>query len=117
MNPNLTPQFEIAQGNNLPTFIMEALNSNNVVIPLGAATGITAYMKHLQTGVILTLNAEISDPDIGEITVTWGDTDTVLPGLYRVWVDIDFPTSAKPITIPTCPHGEDQFLIEVCPVP
>lgn len=111
----MTPAFEIAAGDQLPSFVLEVLNAANVVQPLGAATAVVAKALHVESGITLTLTATVSDATAGEVTIEWGTTDTLLPGIYRLWLVFTFP--GGPMTVPTCPHGEDEFLFEVCPVP
>lgn len=106
--------FVIAQGDQLPSLVFTAINSAGVKQNLAAATAIVGYMVHLPSGEKITLSVAISDAPNGEITVSWGSTDTALPGLYRVWVVITFPQGT--MTFPSCPDGVDEFLVEVCPV-
>lgn len=111
----LKPEFEIAKGDRLPSFVVQVINAANIAQPLGTATALVAKALHVESGIILTLTASVSDAAAGEVTIDWGASDTVLPGLYRLWIVFTFP--GGPMTVPTCPHGEDEFLFEVCPVP
>ena len=106
--------FVIAQGDQLPSLVLTAINSAGVKQNLSAATGVAGYMTHLPSGQKITLAVTISNPPDGELTVTWGATDTALPGLYRIWFVLTFP--AGTMTFPSCPDGVDEMLIEVCPV-
>ncbi len=108
------PAFVMARGDRLPSLVLTALNSAGVKQNLAAATGVVAYVRHLPSGVEFLPSVTISSAPDGEITITWGANDTALPGLYRIWVVLTFP--GGPMTIPSCPDGEFELLMEVCPV-
>lgn len=106
--------YVMASGDLLPVLVLTALNSAGVKQNLAAATGIAAYMTHLPSGAKTTLTAAISSAPDGEVTISWQAGDTDLPGLYRIWIVLTFP--GGPMTFPSCPDGDDELLMEVCPV-
>ena len=105
--------FVMALGDRLPALVLTATNSAGVKQNLAAATAIVATMLHLPSGVQFTPTVTISNPTTGEITISWAGVYPTLPGLYRVWVVLTFP--GGPMTFPSCPDGEDELLVEVCP--
>jgi hypothetical protein len=107
------PAFVIAQGDRLPSLVLTALNSAGVKQNLSSATGIVAHMLHLASGVLINPTAVISNGAQGEVTISWSSTDTQVPGLYRLWIVLTF--AGGTMTFPSCPDGEDETLVEVCP--
>lgn len=105
--------FVMALGDRLPALVLRAVNSAGVKQNLAAATGIVAHMRHLPSGTDIEPTVTISSAAQGEITVSWAGAYPLLPGLYRIWVVITFPGGT--MTFPSCPDGEDELLVEVCP--
>jgi hypothetical protein len=105
--------FVLAQGDRLPELVLTALGSAGLKQNLSAATGIVAHLYNLSSGIAITPQVAITNAASGEITITLGATDTLVPGLYRLWVVVTFPGGN--MTFPSCPDGEDEILIEICP--
>jgi hypothetical protein len=106
------PAFILAQGDRLPSLRLTAEDILGIKQSLVSATAVVAHMLHLASGVLIRPTATITNGAQGQVTISWGASDTVLPGLYRMWLVFTFPGGA--MTFPSCPDGEDELLIEVC---